>query len=278
MKRIGPPRGIVLALGALLSLLLFGLQPARAASLQDIFSRHDAASRLRVDHSAWDQLLAKYVVAGKDGLNRVDYKRFKKEGAETLKRYLAELQKVDPARLARPEQLAFWVNLYNALTVDVVLKHYPVKSIRDIRLSSFLVPGPWDAKLVSVNGVQLSLNDIEHEILRPVWRDPRVHYAVNCASVGCPNLQPAAFTGENVEAMLEKGARDYVNSPRGAQVIGVSLVASKIYSWFAADFGGTLESLLSHLRRYAGPELAAALARVTRVARYEYDWSLNDLR
>ena len=178
--------------------------------------------------------------------------------------------------LARPEQLAFWINLYNARTVALVLDHYPVESIRDIksRLFSF---GPWGEPLLEVEGRKLSLNDIEHGILRPLWRDPRIHYVLSCAAVGCPNLRRAAFTGADREAAMEEAARDYVNDPRGVHFDDRGqLTVSKIYLWYEEDFGGSIEGVLAHLQRYAGPALAARLHGRERIDDYAYDWSLND--
>lgn len=264
--------------GFLLALLLLMAAPASsdAETLRERFSASDPASGLRIDHALWQRLLKEYVVVGEDGLARVDYARFKSKGKRDLERYLEALQKVDVTRLGRPGQFAFWVNLYNARTVDIILDHYPVDSIRGIRLSGFLFPGPWREKVVTVSGERLSLNDIEHEILRPIWKDPRIHYAVNCASVGCPNLMRQAFTAENVEALLEKGARDYINSPRGVRVTDAGVRVSKIYSWYDEDFGGSETGVLDHIRRYANTDVAARLAAVTRIAGYDYDWSLND--
>ncbi len=247
-----------------------------AETLQQRFSVSAPASTATVDHSAWETLLQAYIVPGDHGLNRVDYAGFKVKGASALKRYLASLQKTDVARLNKREQFAFWANLYNAKTVDIVLDHYPVRSIRDIRLSGVLFAGPWDKKVVTVSGVPLSLNDIEHEILRRVWRDPRVHYAVNCASIGCPNLPGRAFAGASLEEMLETGARNYINSPRGVRVTGGKVVASKIYKWFVDDFGGSADGVLAHIGRYAGPGLSARIKKVTSISGYAYDWGLND--
>jgi hypothetical protein len=194
-----------------------------------------------------------------------------------LRAYLAALAATPISRFNRGEQLAYWINLYNALTLTVVLDHYPVQSIRDIDISPGLfASGPWDKTLITVEGESLTLNDIEHRILRPIWNDPRIHYAVNCASVGCPNLQDRAFTGATVAGVLDQAARTYVNHPRGARLEGHRLVASKLYDWFQEDFGGGEAGVIAHLRRYAEPAFAAALARVSEIDRYEYDWGLND--
>ena len=196
-----------------------------------------------------------------------------------LSRYTATLAALPIDDYSRAEQMAYWINLYNALTVQVVLTHYPVDSIRDIDVSPGLFSdGPWDRPLLTVAGEDLTLNDIEHRILRPIWRDPRIHYAVNCASVGCPNLQPVPYTGSNLEALLEGAARAYVNSPRGVRVGRYGLIVSSIYVWFQDDFGTRDDDVIDHLARYAEPELAAELRRVGKLADHSYDWSLNDHR
>ena len=272
--QIGPVAAAVVLLGL--------AAPAAAANPQEAFSGHAAGSVRTVDHSAWDDLLGRFVVAGKDGVNRVDYARFKAEGHAPLKAYVARLEAVDVVSLDRPEQFAFWANLYNAKTIDIVLDKYPVRSIKDISLGGGLLAlvtgGPWKAKVVEVGGHQLSLDDIEHGILRPVFKDPRVHYAVNCASYGCPNLAREAFTGAKLEAQLDAGARAYVNHPRGVAIAGGKVTASSIYDWFKADFGGSDAGVLAHMARYAEPALKDSLTGITTIADFEYDWSLNDAK
>jgi len=253
---------------------------AGVASAADRFIRHAAGSPSTVDHSAWDKLLKTYVVVGADGLNRVRYAQFKAAGHDQLKQYIARLETVDVTALDRPEQFAFWANLYNAKTVDIVLEKYPVASIKDISLGGGIVAaikgGPWKAKVTSVSGQQLSLDDIEHGILRPVFKDPRVHYAVNCASIGCPNLLDEAFVGARLEIQLEAAARKYINSPRGVLVEPGKLTASSIYSWFQADFGGNEQGVIKHLVKYAEPALKKRLESNTGGLSYDYDWRLND--
>ena len=182
------------------------------------------------------------------------------------------------SQYSRKEQRAYWTNLYNELTIVTVLQHYPVASITKIDLTPglFSASGPWDKKLLQVEGTPISLNDIEHRILRPIWHDPRTHYSVNCASIGCPNLALEPYTAATMEAMLNKGAQDYVNHPRGANVTDGKLTASKIYDWYQADFGGNERGVIAHLRHYAKPPLAQALSGIDSIAEYKYDWSLND--
>ncbi|MEO1551884.1 MAG: DUF547 domain-containing protein [Pseudomonadota bacterium] len=225
------------------------------------------------DHGVWDALLSKGVKMGRDGVARFDYARVDRNA---LNGYLTNLQAVDPRTLSSGAAFAYWVNLYNTLTVAVVAEAYPVSSIRRIG-GSVLQPGPWRAKRVEVTSVALSLDDIEHGILRPVWRDPRIHYAVNCASIGCPNLAPTAYRAGQLERMLTTGARAYVNHPRGVTVTGQGAVVSSIYHWFKVDFGGQDAGVLEHLRAFAADDQATRLGPVRRIVDHRYDWALNDI-
>lgn len=273
-----------LATAAVVSTLLLSGVPgaALAAPLAKTFEASNAASATVIDHKNWSNLLAAYVVASDDGINRVRYADFKRDGQAALKTYVKALEAVEVANLSRPEQMAFWANLYNAKTIDIVLDAYPVKSIKDISLGGGLLAtvtgGPWKAKVLTVSGESLSLDDIEHGILRPIFKDARVHYAVNCASNGCPNLMREAFTGASLEAQLDAGARAYTNHPRGIAVAGGKARASSIYKWFSADFGGNDAGVLTHVRRYADPALKQKLAAISVISGYDYDWSLNDAR
>jgi len=254
---------------------------ARAEGPGDLFANSAKGSTAVVDHTPWNTLLKTYVKQGPDGLNRVDYAAFKAGGHNSLKAYVGQLERVDPRGLDRAEQFAFLANLYNAKTIDIVLDKYPVKSIKDISLGGGLVAtitgGPWKAKVLTLQGVELSLDDIEHTILRPMFKDPRVHYAVNCASIGCPNLGTEAFTGTKLNEQLDTAARAYINHPRGVDVRSDGLIASSIYDWFADDFGGTEEAILAHLKQYAEPGLKEKLEGVSSIADYAYDWGLNDV-
>lgn len=268
-------------LGAVLVLLCcMALQSARAAPSADLWERwtaHDPGSTVTVDHGAWDDFLRTYVSPRGDKINRVAYREVTPTDRRRLDRYIEMLAATPVSELNRAEQRAYWINLYNALTVKVILDAYPVRSIRDIDISpGFFSDGPWGKKLLTVEGEEVSLDDIEHRILRPIWRDPRIHYAVNCASIGCPNLRREAATAANSEAYLEAGARAYVNHPRGSRVENGRLVVSSIYEWFQEDFGGNDAGVISHLRQYANDELAAALDQVSKISDDHYDWALND--
>lgn len=262
--------------GLTMSLFLVAATSLSAATLQDQFAKSAPQSTQKVDHSDFSQLLGKYIVQDKTGLNRVNYQALKTEQSG-LKAYISHLEAVKVTKLAKNEQFAFWANLYNAVTLNVVLDAYPVKTIKDIDISPGIFSnGPWGKKLVTIEGTKLSLDDIEHKILRPIFQDPRVHYAVNCASIGCPNLQNQAFTGGKLNAQLDQAARDYVNSSRGAVVKNGRVSASKIYSWFKKDFGPNQTTLLAHLKTYAQEPLKGQLNQINTINRYFYDWTLND--
>jgi Protein of unknown function, DUF547 len=255
---------------------------ASATSIDEAFGRHTAGSTTIVDHAVWDGLLKSHITTDARGLNRIAYARWKAEGHKSLKSYITTLEAADVGALAKPEQFAFWANLYNAKTIDIVLDKYPVKSIKDISLGgglkSLVAGGPWQSQVTRVGGVALSLDDIEHKILRGFFKDPRVHYAVNCASAGCPNLQSDAFTGAKLESQLEAAAKAFINSPRGFVFDNGRILASNIYNWFAVDFGNSHAGVLAHAMMYAEPAMKLKLNGATSIAGYFYDWSLNDAR
>lgn len=254
------------------------LAPAAAAPKAELWQRwtvHDPAAISTIGHDAWDRFVRTYVARFPDGINRVAYADVTAADHKLLESYIGKLKVIEISAYSRDEQRAYWINLYNALTVKVVLDHYPVKSIRQIKPNLFSI-GPWRQKRITVEGAELSLDDIEHRILRPIWRDPRLHYALNCASIGCPNLLKQAFTAANSETLLTQAARAYVNNVRGAEVRNDRLVVSSIYKWYKEDFGNTDTGIIDHLRRHAEPALSAQLRGITRIAAYRYDWALND--
>lgn len=273
---------LLIGLAIILAFLSFsgGLQAAPRAELWPRWEASDPSSSVRVRHTQWDLFLKKYLVTDDpSGVNKLRYGSVSNEDKKILENYLSTLEGVRVSRLNRPEQKAYWINLYNALTVKVVLDHYPVESILEINISPGIFNrGPWGAKMLRIEGEMVSLNDIEHRILRPIWKDKRVHYALNCASLSCPNLQPKAYTPENMEELLERGAKDYVNHPRGVRFEKERLVLSSIYEWYQADFGGSESGVIQHLLRYARGSLGGELGGFQGKIRYEYDWRLNDSR
>lgn len=256
---------------------------APSSRLWSRWEPHDPTGTRRIDWAPFDRWLSEHVHATTEGVNRVDYGRVGEAERAELAGIVDTLAAIPVSDLNRDEQFAYWINLYNAVTLKVVLDHYPVDSIHAINLGGDLVSeGPWKANLVEVEGEPLSLDEIEHRILRPIWQDSRIHYAVNCAAVGCPNLRNAAWRPETLQQELDAAARAYINHPRGVDVRPIDgiphLIVSKIYDWYAEDFGGSEATVLAHLRRYAEGATADALARLNHIHGTDYDWTLNDLK
>ena len=274
------PRMRAMCMVAMLA-MAFNATPSAAQEPEGLFATAAAGSQIKVDHSVWSSLLTKHVKRNASGLNEVDYAGFRATDLAPLRAYITAITRVDPATLDRPEQFALLANLYNAKTIEIVLDHYPVASIKDISLGgtvlSVVTGGPWKKKVVEISGTPISLDDIEHGLLRPIFKDPRVHYALNCASIGCPNLRTEAFTGEQLETQLDAAAREFINHSRGVQLADGKLRVSSIYSWFVEDFGGDDDGVIAHLKKYAAEPLATQLNTVTAVDDHFYDWKLNDV-
>ena len=262
------------------TLVVAGAMPAIGAPKAVLWERwtaHDPMSEATIDHRAWGELLERCLITGSDGINRFAYGKVSPDDVRQLQDYLDALSVEPISSHNRFEQMAYWINLYNALTIKVILDHYPIESIRDIDISpGFFSDGPWGKKLMSIERETVSLDDIEHQILRPIWKDPRIHYAVNCASIGCPNLHPVPFAAGDIDRQLDRAAIDFINHPRGVSVQGDRLTVSSIYKWFKEDFGGNDQGVIAHLKGFASPSLAMKLERRTSIDDDAYDWSLND--
>lgn len=260
---------------AFIALMLAGTAATLPAQAQSAQTETMSAQ----DHSAWTAILSDFVMESDDGVNRFDYARLKDDASAraSLNAYIETLAAQPISALPDDAQFAAWANLYNALTVQVIIENYPVDSIRDIS-SGLFSRGPWKQDVVTVEGETLSLDNIEHDILRIRFDDPRVHYAVNCASIGCPNLQTQAWTAETLDEDLNEAARDYVNHPRGVSFRRDGrLEVSSIYRWFREDFGGTENGVIAHLLQFADDDLAERINARPDIAGHEYDWSLNDI-
>lgn len=268
------PRRAVLA--APLSVAAIPVHAAPKAEPWPLWERHDPAAAATIDHAPWRQFLTTHRRDGADGIARLAYTAAMADRT-ALEADIARLAALPISRFNRLEQFAYWVNLYNMTTVLTVLRHYPVASIRDIKISpGWFSTGPWGAKLVAVEGSQLSLDDIEHRILRPIWRDPRIHYIVNCAALGCPDLPAVPLTAGTSTAMLDEAASRFINHPRGAAIESGRLVASSIFVWYASDFGPDPADVVIHLRKFARQDFYTALSHIRRVSEDRYDWALND--
>lgn len=230
--------------------------------------RHDTGSR-PVTHEIWHALLKKHVRA--DGF--VDYKGFVQDSVG-LNRYLKVLESAHPndSNWTRNEQMAYWINAYNAYTIRLILRHYPVGSIKDIKPGLAFVNSVWDIKFIRIQGYTYDLNNIEHNILRPVFRDARVHAAINCASWSCPRLLAEAFTADRLEAQLDAAMRGFVNDPLRNRITSQKAEISEIFKWFKGDFVRDAGSVEAFLNRYAKEKITGK----TEVMHIDYDWRLNE--
>jgi hypothetical protein len=224
-----------------------------------------------VTHEIWDSLLQKHVAA--DGFVR--YKDMIQDSAR-LNRYLHLLESAHPSdkNWSRAEQMAYWINAYNAYTVQLIIRNYPVESIKDIRRGLAFVNSVWDIKFIKIQGYTYDLNNIEHNILRPVFKDARIHAAINCASYSCPRLRNEAFTAEKLETQLEESMRSFVNDPLRNQITPEKARVSEIFKWFRGDFERDAGSLRAYLKRYA----QTPPGETTDISFIDYQWSLNDAK
>ena len=247
---------------------------APAPDLWSFWATSNEDSSVSLDHSAWQQFLDDYVSVSDDGVNRVAYDAAAESGRTLLTGYIDALTSMDPRQLTADEQYAYWVNLYNALTVDLVLNYPKKKSILRMGKGFFSI-GPWDETVATIAGQEVTLNDIEHRILRPIWDDQRIHFAVNCASFGCPNLNKTAYTAANLEDQLDLAEQTYLNHPRGVLVDERGRVKlSSIFKWYQADFGLNETEVLDYIAEFN--DAVAKLDRTKNIrVKYDYDWSLN---
>ncbi|MGH6895552.1 MAG: DUF547 domain-containing protein [Geminicoccaceae bacterium] len=263
-------------LGLLVVLVATTGHAAPRAERWERWAAHDPDSMRHIDHAKWEAFLTRYLRIGADGVHRVAYGQVTAADRARLDDYIARLAALPISAYDRAEQMAYWINLYNALVVRLVVDHYPIASIRDIgRRPGVPGGGPWSERLVEVEGIPLSLNDIAHRILRPIWRDPRVHYALACGAVSCPNLQPAPFDAQQLERQLSEAAMAYINGSRCITITDDRLSLSSIYRWYRDDFGPTDRDVINHLMAYAEPGLAMRLQRFDRISEDSFDWRLN---
>ena len=248
--------------------------PALAASVEH--------SQTTIDHSAFDNFLSTYYVAPKNadgphfGAALLRYSDVSEADKNALIAYINRLQEVQVTSLNKDEQLAFWINLYNAQTTRVILENYPVDSIRSVKSNFLDFKGPWNDKTLMVEGETLSLDNIENRIVRPLFNDPRIHYALNCAAIGCPNLRSQAYKSAGLDAVLDTQTRAFINNRRAIHIDDDRVIASRIFLWYKGDYGGSESAVLDHIRQYARPELRQSLDGVTKIDVYEYDWDLID--
>lgn len=234
-----------------------------------------AAQRIsvaKIDHSSWNAMLQKYV--DHDGL--VDYQNWKRDDVAALDTYLKELSRADlDAGASREAQLAYWINAYNAVTVRGILREYPTSSIRNhtAKLWGYNI---WKQLFLKVDGKQFSLDSIEHKVLRPMG-EPRIHFAIVCASIGCPRLLNEAYVAATLDEQLTRNATDFFSRKQNFQVNGNRVAVSSILDWFGEDFGNSTSAVQKRIAKYVPkrhqPLLESGRGRISYL---DYDWNLND--
>lgn len=259
-----------------LLLLAVSSQAALYKSLWPMWEVNNPLSKQVISHKPWQEFLDRHVSTNEEQINLVKYANITQQDSALLKHYIKEMSQIDITNYNRQEQLAYWLNVYNALTVQTVIDYYPVANIQEIRISPGLFSvGPWGANLITVKDKALSLDDINNRIIRPIWNDPRTHYTLNNATIGAPNLSKQAYRGIHLEEQLNHAASTYINSLRGVHVIEGKLIISKLYDWYEEDFGGTKQDVIKHLRQFAHPPLLSQLKHINSIDSYIYNWHIN---
>ena len=250
-----------------LKIVLFALVATSMTACFKVKS-YDSASK-PISHALFDSLLKNNV--NKEGF--VNYTGFIRDSA-AFNKYLDLLSKNHPNEKtwSRNEQMAYWINAYNAFTIKLICMHYPLKSIKDIKKGIPLVSDTWSIDFIKIEGKTYNLNNIEHGILRPKYDDPRIHFAVNCASKSCPKLQDEAFTAEKLDAQLDAAAKEFINDGiRNKITASKKGNVSKLFTWFAGDFRKTAPSVIAFLNKYSNVKLDANAD----LDYMDYDWALN---
>lgn len=215
-------------------------------------------SEAQPDYKSWDTFLKKYVSATGD----VDYKSIK-----TNKKELDAITKTFSATSvlsswSKSDQLAFWINAYNAFTIDLIVNNYPLKSIQGLDGGK-----PWDVKRINIGGKKYSLNNIENDIIRSQFKDARIHFAVNCAAKSCPPILNGAFFGKTLDTQLDEATKKFINNKKYQTITSSNLTLSKIFDWYGADFG----DIVTFINKYSNVKVSKSAT----IAYKDYDWALN---
>lgn len=213
----------------------------------------------QIDYSKYEDLLQSHVSSE----GQVDYARILRNDVENLNLFLEQLSTADPESMDPNDELAFWINAYNAFTIKLIIDHWPVVSIRDIEGGN-----PWDLSWIDLRGKSYSLNDIEHEIIRKKFQEPRIHFAVNCAAKSCPPLLNKPYVGALLDDQLDAQTRKFINNGNHNQLSRNSLILSRIFEWYKEDFG----DLIGFLKNYTKVSVDSKAA----IRFNKYDWSLNN--
>ncbi len=230
------------------------------------------------DYSQWNRILATYY----DPARGMDYRGLKARDAAAVQKLRRDLGSVNPGTLTPRERLAYWINVYNINTLATILEKYPVGSIRDISTDPLLRLNVFKKKRVPTPSGVLSLNDVENDKIRAAFRDPRIHFAINCAAKSCPPLRKEAYTGDRLDAQLDSQTAEFLNGPKGARLSpdgnSLRINVTKIMDWFGEDFEKWGGGKAAFLKRYVSPSKKSLFdtAKNLRFSYDKYDWSLND--
>lgn len=220
-------------------------------------------------HELWTELLQKHVSSN----GQVDYPGFKDDSI-LLEQYLDTLRAnhPDPETWTRNERLAYWINAYNAFTIELIIKHYPIASIKDIKRWNIpFLNTPWTIKFIEIGGEKYDLDAIEHKILRKEFDEPRIHFAIVCASISCPQLRTEAYTADSIDTQLDEQAHQFINDPARNELDAQNPKLSSIFNWFKGDFTEG-QTLVRYINKYA----ETPVNEDADVDYKDYNWSLNE--
>ena len=220
-------------------------------------------------HQSFDELLQNYVHG-----NRFDYEGIfnNKKDLQQLFDYVDLLEKQNPASWEKNDALAFWINLYNAATLELVLQNYPLKSIKDI---GGLFSSPWKREVVTVAGRKLTLDAIENDVIRKEFGDARIHFAVNCASIGCPPLAIFAYSGKLLDAQLNENTQRALNDPNWVEITEDKILVTKIFDWYKGDFETDAGSVRKFIAKFRPADQQKIFDDSRKIETMDYNWNLN---
>lgn len=246
---------------------------AQPTGLTQHWLPHNENSTATIDHSAFTAFLQNYVAVRDNAPNLVRYAQVTPASHKALEAYIDNLAQIPLDDYNREQQLAYWLNLYNAALINLVLDYYPVDKVLDIGDAA---SGPWAVPVATIDSIRLTLGDIRNKILRAIWQSPTVLYGMSWAAIGGPELRAIAYIGKGIYLQLRDSAKRFVNSPQGVTIKDNQLIVSDFFDWYRQAFGGNVITLISELREHAAPALSARLDVFDKIASYKFDWNLND--
>ncbi|MFK7756230.1 MAG: DUF547 domain-containing protein [Flavobacteriales bacterium] len=250
----------------LLLLIIVGVLASSCGSQDPIKASCDSQP---VSHEIFDELLKKHV----SNSGEVNYKGFIADSVK-FNEYFQLLETNHPLRKwTDNERLAYWINAYNAYTIRLIYRNYPVESIKELGGSIYKVNTSWDIKFINICGEIYDINNIEHQKIRGQFAEPRIHFAVNCASVSCPKLLNEAFIAGKLDEQLDRVAKEFINNTAKNRISSEKASLSKIFKWYSGDFEQGKESALGFINKYANTKLTEQ----TEIEFMDYNWNLNDV-